>query len=84
MTADEIEILREEPDLLPLANAADLMRAPVSVHPDDTLKSAFEAMLSHGIREVPVTDRTGHFLGFLGEAAIARAYAQGRRSQGKA
>ncbi|MGC4093837.1 MAG: chloride channel protein [Polyangiaceae bacterium] len=78
VTTDEIEILRSEPDLLPLANAADMMRSPVSVHPDDSLRRAFEAMLSHGIRELPVTDHNGHLLGFLGESAIAAALSRAR------
>jgi hypothetical protein len=31
-------------------------------------------MLANGIREVPVTDTAGCFLGFIDEAAIATAY----------
>jgi len=50
------------------------MCSPISVHPDDDLRRALEVMLANGIREVPVTDAAGCFLGFIDEAAIASAY----------
>ncbi|HEY2407480.1 MAG TPA: chloride channel protein, partial [Polyangiaceae bacterium] len=78
ITVDELRILASEPDLHPLANAADLMRSPVSVHPDDDLSIALEAMLTNGIREVPVTDHDGRFIGFIDEATVAKAYLQRR------
>ncbi|HWA76060.1 MAG TPA: chloride channel protein [Polyangiaceae bacterium] len=74
ITSEELRILDSEPDLLPVVTASDLMRPPVSVHLGDDLRRALEVMLANGIREVPVTDMVGCFLGFIDEAAIASAY----------
>jgi CIC family chloride channel protein len=80
ITPDEIGILHTEPDLLPVVNASDLMRPPVSVRPTDDLRAALEAMLANGIRAVPVTDAQNHFLGFIDESAIAKAYVRARQA----
>jgi CIC family chloride channel protein len=74
ITSEELRILDSEPDLVPIVTASDLMRSPVSVHLGDDLRTALEVMLANGIREVPVTDTAGCFLGFIDEAAIATAY----------
>jgi predicted transcriptional regulator len=74
ITSEELRILDSEPDLLPVVTASDLMRPPVSVRLGDDLRRALEVMLANGIREVPVTDMVGCFLGFIDEAAIASAY----------
>jgi CIC family chloride channel protein len=81
VTTEEIEMLREEPDLALLVNAADVMRQPIAVKMDDDLHSALEAMLAHGIRRLPVVDARGHVQGFVEEAAIAKAYLHGHTSR---
>jgi CIC family chloride channel protein len=74
VTPDELRLLDSEPDLLPVVAALDLMRPAVSVRPEDDLRTVLEVMLQHSIREVPVTDRAGRFVGFVDEAAVAQAF----------
>ncbi|HEX7670952.1 MAG TPA: CBS domain-containing protein, partial [Polyangiaceae bacterium] len=80
ITTDELRMLDTEPDLILLTNASDLMRPPTSVHANDDLRTALDRMVSIGAREVPVTDLTGLFLGFVEEATIARAFLRTQRS----
>jgi len=56
--------------------AADVMQPAPQVRPEDALRAAFELMLAHGIRELPVTDVAGRLLGFVDETSIAHACAQ--------
>ena len=80
ITAEDLKVLASEPELVPLTNASDLMRTPTSVHPDDDMRSALDAMVAIAAREVPVTDHDGRFLGFVDEATIAHAYLRVHRS----
>lgn len=57
-----------------VANAADVMRPPVVLTLDDGVRLAFEAMLSQGVRELPVTDGQGTMIGFVDENSVAHAY----------
>jgi CIC family chloride channel protein len=79
VTPEELRILAAEPELLPLANAADMMRPPVSVRSDDTLRTALDAMVAYGIGEVPVTDADGRLIGLIDEGVVARAYMKIRK-----
>jgi CIC family chloride channel protein len=79
ITPDEMAILSSEPDLLPLVNAADLMRPTISVDVDDDLGLALQTMISHGLSQLPITDRSGRCVGFVTEADIARAYLRVQR-----
>ncbi len=79
VTPDEIAILAAEPDLLPLVNAADLMRPPVSVDVEDDLGFALQTMLSSGLSQLPITDAGGRCVGFVTEADIAGAYQRMQR-----
>jgi CIC family chloride channel protein len=74
ITPDEMAILSSEPELLPLVNAADLMRPAVSVDVDDDLGFALQTMISNGLSQVPITDRSGRCIGFVTEADVAKAY----------
>jgi CIC family chloride channel protein len=78
ITSEELGILAAEPSLWPLVNASDLMRAPFAVRADDDLRKAFEVMLAHGVRELPVVDDGGKVVGFVDEAGIAKAYMRGQ------
>jgi len=82
VTAEELSILASEPDLARITTASDLMRPPISVHPEDDLRTALDAMVTLGAREVPVTDHEGRLLGFVDEATIARAYLRVHRASG--
>jgi CIC family chloride channel protein len=79
ITTDELRMLDTEPALILLTNASDLMRPPISVQADDDLRTALDRMVSIGAREVPVTDLTGLFVGFVEEATIARAFLRTQR-----
>jgi CIC family chloride channel protein len=74
ITPDEIAILSSEPDLLPLVNAADLMRSAVCVDLDDDLGFALQTMISNGLSQLPITDKAGRCVGFVSEGDIAKAY----------
>ena len=77
VTTEEIEMLREEPEIELLVNAADIMRPPVAVMAGDDPHRALETMHANGIRRLPVVDDDGRILGFVDEGAIAKAYLHG-------
>jgi CIC family chloride channel protein len=79
ITPDEMAILSSEPELLPLVNAADLMRPTVSVDVDDDLGLALQTMISSGLSQLPITDRSGRCVGLVSEADIAKAYLRVQR-----
>ncbi|MDP9002960.1 MAG: chloride channel protein [Myxococcota bacterium] len=74
ITPEEIAVLASEPELLTLVNAADLMRPTVSVDLDDDLGFALQTMISNGLSQLPIIDRTGRCVGLVTEADIAKAY----------
>lgn len=74
ITGEELRVLKDEPELLKLTNALDLMRPAVIVRPEDELRVALELMVKNGIRDIPVASPEGRFLGFVEETAVARAY----------
>jgi CIC family chloride channel protein len=76
VTQDELSILRSAPDLLPVTTAYDLMRPPVFVRGDDDLGRVVDQMLTSGLRELPVIDRDGRFVGIIDDQSVARAYQQ--------
>jgi chloride channel protein, CIC family len=81
ITPDEMDFLASEPDLVALVNAADLMRPSVSVDLDDDLGFALHTMISHGLSQLPVTDRSGRSVAFVTEADIAKAYLDVQRTK---
>jgi len=80
ITDEELDMLRGEPDIDLLVNAADVMRPAVSVTAEDDLHTALELMLANGIGRLPVLDEEGKVLGLVDEAAIAKVYLRGRNS----
>ena len=56
------------------ALAADLMQSPVSVGPDDDLRTAAERMLSRGLRAMPVLGEDGRLLCLVGESELTALY----------
>jgi chloride channel protein, CIC family len=74
VTSEEIALLEADPALTLLVTAGELMRAPIGVRIDDSLLTALELMRAHRLPELPVLDDGGRMVGFIDEAAIARAY----------
>ena len=74
VTREELVVLRSAPDLLPVTTAFDLMRTPLFVHGDDDLGRVIDQMLTSGLRELPVVDREGRYLGCIDDQSVARAY----------
>jgi CIC family chloride channel protein len=72
--AEDVQVLRSQPELEGVVNASDLMRPPTSVRSDEDLRTAFELMRDEGLREVPVLDEAGHVVGFIDEASIVEAF----------
>lgn len=64
-----------------LVNAADLMRPVIALRDHDSLRTAYDRLLSAGLRELPVVDAGGRVVGLVGEPAIAHAYLQARRAR---
>jgi CIC family chloride channel protein len=79
---DDLAILKAEPELLLVVNAADLMRPPTSVRADEDLRTAFELMRDEGLREVPVKDETGLIVGFIDQASIVEAFLRASGASG--
>lgn len=61
-----------------MVNASDLMRSGAAPHLGDDLHAALGAMIAHGVARLPVLDAEEHVVGFVDEAAVARAYLHGR------
>ncbi|HVO20647.1 MAG TPA: chloride channel protein [Anaeromyxobacter sp.] len=78
ITLQDLIGIAGQPDLTGLANASDVMRPPITLSQDDGARSAFEAMLSQGVRELPVVDAQGTIVGFVDETSIAHAYLAAR------
>ena len=78
ITLEDLISVAGQPDLEGVANAADVMRPPIPLGLDDSVRSAFERMLSQGVRELPVTDEAGAIVGFVDETSIAHAYMRAR------
>jgi len=74
ITSESLRIVAIETELQSITVAADAMQPPVTVNADDNLRVAAEAMLSNGMREVPVMDADGKIMGFLDEADLWKAY----------
>lgn len=74
ISLEDLLAIASQPQLDGLVNAADVMRAPISLRPDENLRVAFETMLAQGVRELPVADEEGRVIGFIDETSIAHAY----------
>jgi CIC family chloride channel protein len=82
ITLDDLTIVADEPHLRDgLVNAADIMRPPISLTDGDTVRAAYELLLSSGLRQLPVVDPERRVIGLVSEVAIAHAYLQSRRAQ---
>jgi CIC family chloride channel protein len=85
ISLEDLTALAEEPQLQDgLVNAADLMRPPIVLREGDSLRVAYDRLMSTGFRELPVIDGAGHVIGLLNEVAIAHAYLRARRARAAA
>jgi len=70
----DIRPILHEDSLLPLIVAKDVATSrPLTVAPDDSLRTALEKMTDKGVNQLPVVD-DGHLVGTLPENDIAAAY----------
>jgi chloride channel protein, CIC family len=74
VTANTLRVLSAELTHTRWTLAADLLQAPVSVRPDDDLRSATEAMIANDLRELPIVSDDDRVLGMLDETDIAEVY----------
>jgi CIC family chloride channel protein len=74
ITGEEISLLVQEPDVAAVVAAADVMRAVVSVTPEDSLSTAFERMRTAELAQLPVIDATGRLLGVIDGGTIGHEY----------
>ncbi|MFO0749807.1 MAG: chloride channel protein [Myxococcota bacterium] len=72
--ADALRGLATDPEKAASANATDVLEGPVSVHPEENLRTAAERLMRHQLRELPVVDGGGHIVGFLDEDHITQRY----------
>jgi chloride channel protein, CIC family len=83
ITSEDLRALASEPEVIPLVNAADLMRPAVRLQALDGVHAALDAMVANGVREIPIIDAQGRVVGFVDEAAIAKAYLTSQRERRK-
>jgi CIC family chloride channel protein len=74
ITWDSLRLFANAREAEAFTVAADIAQPPVTVSVTDDLRTAAEAMLKNGLREVPVVDAAGQIIGFLDEADVSRAY----------
>jgi CIC family chloride channel protein len=71
---EDVVGLSEGADANGMARASDIMRPPLSLRLDDDLRTAFELMRDHGLRELPATQADGRVVDLVDERAIAHAF----------
>ena len=74
ITSESLRVIASERELEGMTVAADILQPPLSLSPDDHLRTAVEAMLANTLREIPVIDATGRIIGLLDEADVSRSY----------
>ncbi|HEY1557997.1 MAG TPA: chloride channel protein [Kofleriaceae bacterium] len=80
ITLEDLTILAAEPDLQTgLVTASDIMRPPIAVAETETVRAAFDLLVSHELHELPVLDAERRVVGLIDEVALAHAYMQARR-----
>jgi chloride channel protein, CIC family len=67
-------VLSEERQDAGWAIASDVMHAPVTVKPEDDLRTAAERMVKNRLRALLVIDGEGRIVGLLDESEIAKVY----------
>jgi CIC family chloride channel protein len=74
VNSDATRVLAGERNSMSWALAADIMQPPLSVRPDDDLRTATERLVANSLREIPVVDADDAVIGFLDEREVANIY----------
>ena len=74
VTLEDMTTLASHQSTEGLVTAADVMRPATVLRPEDSIRTAFDAMVENHVRELPVTDAESRVVGFVDESAIARAF----------
>jgi chloride channel protein, CIC family len=74
VTASALRVLSEERQDAGWAIASDVMQVPVTVKPEDDLRTAAERMVKNRLRALIVIDGEGRIVGLLDESEIAKVY----------
>jgi CIC family chloride channel protein len=78
---EDLTLLAGEPQLQNgLVNAADIMRPPITLAESDGLRTAYDRLVTSGLRELPVVDGKRRVIALISDVAIAHAYLQARRT----
>jgi len=56
--------------------ASDIMAEPVSVHPDETVRDAFERMHAHHLNGLPITDGDERVVGYIDQLELLLVWVQ--------
>jgi CBS domain-containing protein len=62
--------------------AGDLMKEPVSVHPDETVRAAFERMHVSAYHGLPITDRAERVVGYVDQLELLVVWVRATGSRG--
>jgi CBS domain-containing protein len=57
-------------DRIGARTARDIMSPAVSVHPDETVRTAFERMHTSALNGLPITDRDEHVVGYVDQLEL--------------
>ncbi|HTR51007.1 MAG TPA: chloride channel protein [Kofleriaceae bacterium] len=80
ITLEDLALLAAEPDLQNgLVTAVDVMRPPIAIVETETVRAAFDLLVSHDLRELPVIDDEQRVVGMIDEVALAHAYMRARQ-----
>jgi CIC family chloride channel protein len=74
VTQSALRMLSEERVDAGWAIASDVMLPPVTLRPEDDLRTAAERMVQSRLRALPVVDAAGRIIGLLDESEIAKVY----------
>ena len=77
----DLEAVHKYAEHVGARTAGDIMLAPVSVHPEDTVRTAFERLHEAKLNGIPITDREGAVVGYVDQLELllvwVRATGQG-------
>ena len=62
--------------------AGDIMLEPVSVHPDETVRTAFERMHASHLNGLPITDRDERIVGYVDQLELLIVWIRATGRQG--
>lgn len=66
----DLEAVHQYAEHVGARTARDIMLAPVSVHPDDTVRTAFHRMHEAKLNGMPITDPEGSVVGYIDQLEL--------------